>query len=84
MLKFRRWLAIIRLNICVQKRRQGFEKEITEDAGSQQRNVLCAVFPVCGRGTLFLPRVRCGGYCGMYHPADSPAGSVPCMPARQQ
>ena len=60
------------------------EKEIAEDAGSQQRNVLCAVFPVCGRGTLFLPRVRCGGYCGMYHPADFPAGNVLCMLARQQ
>ena len=45
-------------------------KEITEDAGSQQRNVLCAVFPCLRSWTLFLPRVRCGGYCGVYHPAD--------------
>ena len=61
-LKFWRWLAIIRLNICV-KKEAGLKKEITEDAGSQQRNVLCAVFLFAGRGTLFLPRVRCGRYC---------------------
>ncbi len=31
---------------------------------------MCCFSCFCSRGTLFLPRVRCSGYCGVYHPAD--------------